>query len=272
MQSMGQGGREGGVGGVVFLDLAKAFDMVDHSILCSKLTRLGFRYGSVCWVESYLNDRYQQTCVEGQMSTVKQVKCGVPQGSILGSLLFICYINDLPLFCRQTKPYIYADDAALIYIYADDAALICIDNDPITVESKLQHVLDVLSEWFKVNKLSVNCAKTKCIMFCSKHSKYKDHRMSLKLNGEYIEHCNEIKYLGLILDKHLGFESHVAKLCSKVNARTKLLWRVRSFIPTNPARILYTALIHPHLGWNDSNSEGQNPGPAKQCALCSTEC
>ncbi len=96
------------------LDLAKAFDTVDHSILIDKLNNMGFRYSAKEWFRSYLHGRSQQTAVDCRLSAVRQVNFGVPQGSILGPLLFICYINDLPLQCRNTLPSLYADDTAVL--------------------------------------------------------------------------------------------------------------------------------------------------------------
>ena len=215
-----QGVDRGCVCGVVSLDLAKAFDTVDHNILLSKLQALGFRYSAKSWFESYLSDRIQQTVVEGHLSFPKQIKCGVPQGSILGPLLFICYINDLQNLCHSCTPYLYADDSALI----------CVDENPLLVSEKLQSDLHKLSVWFKVNKLSVNCTKTNSILFTSQRSRHKNYQLSLTLNDTELNQVREIKYLGLVIDQHLTFESHIMKLCGKISARTGLMWRIRSFI------------------------------------------
>ena len=120
---------------MVSLDLAKAFDTVDHDILLEKLKCIGFRYSATSWFRSYLTDRYQQTCIEDCLSSPRHVKCGVPQGSILGPLLFICYINDLQYMCGNSKPYLYADDSALVYV----------GNTPNDVEINLQSDLNSLS-------------------------------------------------------------------------------------------------------------------------------
>ena len=234
-----QGVDGGSVCGVVSLDLAKAFDTVDHKILVDKLQALGFRYGAKTWFQSYLSDRCQQTIVEGHLSSPKQINCGVPQGSILGPLLFICYINDLVNHCHFCKPYLYADDSALCYV----------DPDPKTVDICLQADLDRLSSWFKVNKLSVNCSKTNCILFTSQRSSQKNYQMSLKLNGEALKQVSNIKYLGLLLDQHLTFDSHVTKLCGKIASRTSLMWRIRSFIPRSLALNLYKSLVYPHFSY-----------------------
>ena len=193
----------GGVCGVVSLDLAKAFDTVDHSILLQKLAALGFRHSCRLWFENYLSDRQQQTCVEDHLSSPRQVKCGVPQGSILGPLLFICYINDLQHLCHQSKPYLYADDSALV----------CIGSDRTDVEQSLQSDLNNLEAWFKVNRLSVNVTKTNTIMFCSQYSRHRNYNMTLSINGSQLSQVKKIKYLGLHVDRHPLRMDYVFSLC-----------------------------------------------------------
>ena len=105
---------EGGACGVLFLDLSKAFDTVDHNVIKLKLKSLGIKESSVSWFDSYLCDRSQYTVVEGSSSHVEQVGAGVPQGSILGPLLFTCYINDLTKYTGSLEPFLYADDTALL--------------------------------------------------------------------------------------------------------------------------------------------------------------
>ncbi len=131
--------------GVLFLDLDKAFNTVCHEILLCKLKNIGFRRSSLTWFESYLSGRNQVTVVGDSVSSQLPVKCGVPQGSILGPLLFICYINDISRNCIYTVPYIYADDTALVVRGVNK-------ND---VEWKLQYDINNLKNWFCYNKLSI---------------------------------------------------------------------------------------------------------------------
>ena len=193
--------------------------------------------GSGNWFLSYLTGRTQQTVVENRLSSPMQVKCGVPQGSILGPLLFILYINDLPLQCRQTIPSLYADDTAIL----------AIGNDPSEVSVKLQSDLNHLYVWFCSNKLSVNCLKTHSMLFTSNRSKFKHDKLTLTLAGETIVQTDEVKYLGLHLDPNLNFDTHVKKVCQKVSVRTKLLWRIRGYITKDLALTLYRSLIEPHF-------------------------
>ena len=207
---------------------------------------MGFRYSVTTWFTSYLTGHTQQTAVENRLSSSREVNCGVPQGSILGPLLFILYINDLPLQCRQTIPFLYADDTAIL----------ATGSSPMEVSHKLQEDLDCLYVWFCSNKLSVNCLKTHSMLFTSNRSKFKNDKMSLNLAGENIVQSDEVKYLGLYLNPHLNFDQHVKIVCQKLNVRTKLLWRLRGFITRDLALTLYRALIEPHLVYCNFILEG----------------
>ncbi len=145
----------GGTCGVLFLDLAKAFDTVDHTILIDKLKLLGFKASTQSWFSSYLQTRSQSTKVGNTISDKSYISCGVPQGSILEPLLFLCYVNDLPFHLNST----------LGFLYADDTALLVRGKDPIELQEKLNLELANVSRWFDANKLSMNISKTKLMHF-----------------------------------------------------------------------------------------------------------
>ncbi len=186
---------------------------------------------------SYLSNRVKYTMVDDHLSSPEQIRCGVPQGSILGPLLFICYINDASRNCVYTTPYVYADDTALLVQGANKEE----------IEWKLQSDIDNLKLGFECNKLSLNCTKTKSMLFCGKRSKHKSESLNIKIDDVTIECVPDMKNLGLVIDKHLTFDIHVNKLCWKLSSRTGLLWRIRSFISKELATTLYTSLIYPHL-------------------------
>ena len=154
-----------------------------------------------------------------------------------GLCFSFCYINDFPRQCSNCLPFIYADDTALL----------AIGENPIDVQTRLQLDLDVLSAWFSQNKLSVNCSKSNAMLFTLNCSKYKDDVLKCTIGGDDIEQTDEVKYRGLHVDPRLNFDSHIAKTCSKMKVRTKLLWRVWSFISKDLAFTLYWSLIEPHL-------------------------
>ena len=141
--------------GVLFLDLRKAFDTVDHEVLLSKLKHIGVRNSSVEWFRSYLDGRSQVTKVNGEISSSAFVTCGFPQGSILGPLLFLIYINDLPIALHELKTNLYADDTAVTIS----------DSNPEILERKLNDALKIIMNWFAVNKLSLNRKKSKIMYF-----------------------------------------------------------------------------------------------------------
>ena len=145
--------------GMVLLDLQKAFDTVDHSVLLQKLKALGLDKSAVGWFHSYLTNREQVSCNEGVHSEKKLITCGVPQGSILGPLLFLIYVNDMALAVN-----------CKLMLYADDSALLVSGKEVVEIEEKLKSELESVSEWLCENKLSLHLGKTESILFGTKHN------------------------------------------------------------------------------------------------------
>lgn len=143
----------------VFLDLAKAFDTVDHGILLKKLEFAGIRGVALDLFKSYFNDRKQTVYVDGIYSDMKSITCGVPQGSVLGPLLFLIYINDIGALNLKSDPNIFADDTAMFYFSSN-----VLDN-----VSDAQRDLDLLKEYFRLNKLTLNINKSKFMNIRSKN-------------------------------------------------------------------------------------------------------
>ena len=217
----------------ILLDLSKAFDTIDHSILIKKLERYGVRGLCLDWFISYLKNRKQFVSIQGADSELANISCGVPQGSILGPLLFIIYINDLPNSCKDILPYLFADDTNGLYRQSKGE----IKND------SLNSVLNELVEWLSQNKLSLNTKKTQLLHFFGYTAD------NLTLNGEIIRSKNylEDKYLGIVLDKWLNFAEHVryvkAKLCKHIN----VLKRLKSIVSKNILLRYYNTYINPSI-------------------------
>ena len=196
------------VGGLVLIDYCKAFDMVDHAILLEKLNVYGVNGSSLTWFKSYLSERRQLVSLPGTKSDITTVRHGVPQGSILGPLLFIVFINDLPLHVSSSDVDLYADDTT-ITSYAD------FRNMSKLQDSLNKAVSEVLS-WASANKLPINDKKTKVLVVTGKRLLSKiDHAPEVSIGDTRLTNVLSAKLLGLEIDHELTFSRHVDNLCKK---------------------------------------------------------
>ena len=186
---------------------------MDHSILRIKLKSLEVKETSISWFISYLENCTQYTCVEGSLSGPQHMNNGVPQGSILGPLLFVCYVNDLQKFCHNLRPFLYADDTALL---VKDK---CFPSLRETLESDFGY----LEQWFAANRLSLNKDKNKAMLFTGKRSPYRNFNLNVRGGDMMIEQVDSIKYLSVHIDRHLSFENHVSSIAKKVNQCTRIM-------------------------------------------------
>ena len=184
---------KGNYTGMVMIDLQKAFDTVDHEILLNKLKAIGLDDLSTSWFSSYLKNRFQKTEVDGIFSDPMVVPCGVPQGSILGPLLFLIYVNDMEaaVSCR-------------LILYADDSALLVSGTSVSVIEETLGHELTFLSKWLVDNKLSIHLGKTESILFGSHKKIRKQSTMKIICGDNEVTAKDNVKYLGVSLDQSLG--------------------------------------------------------------------
>ena len=192
---------EGGLACGVFVDLQKAFDTVEHSILLSKLSHYGVRGLPNDWFKSYLSNRKQFVTVHGKKSRLTNSKHGVPQGSILGPLLFLIYINDLHKSIAHSQ----------VFHFADDTSLIIEGKSLKTLNRSVNRDLKLLSEWLRSNKISLNASKTELILFHPKHKLIKKN-LNFRLSGQKLHPKKETEYLGVLLDENLSFEPYLRKL------------------------------------------------------------
>ncbi len=239
---------EGGACGVLFLDLSKAFDTVDHDIIKIKLKSLGLKEAAITWFSSYLKGRTQQTQVGNSLSSPMHTSSGVPQGSILGPLLFVCYVNDLPKFCKNLQPFMYADDTALLVK----------GKNIMEIQNQLQYDFNQILRWLSANRLSLNAKKTKSMLLCHSRSPLANTTLHINCGETIIEPVRTMKYLGIHLDNHLSFNEHIENTIKKVNQRTRIMWKVRNFIDLNLATYLYKTLIHPLYTYCDFVYDGCN--------------
>ncbi len=224
---------------MIMLDLQKAFDTVDHNILCSKLKVMGIQ--SVDWFHSYLSQRVQFMSVNNTMSEPMNVTCGVPQGSILGPLLFLTYVNDMS---------ISINDKCKLILYADDSAILFPHKDPNVISSTLGSVLEHSSDWLIDNKLSLHLGKTECMLFGPKRKIKQISNFSVKCYDHEINATNVVKYLGVYIDNNLNFEKLVSNIVTKVNGRLKFLYRNAKSLDSRSRKTLSTALIQCYFDYS----------------------
>ena len=227
--------------GVVFLDLKKAFDTVDHTILLKKLTTFNIGPLTVNWFKSYLSDRLQAIKSNGTKSNYLPITCGVPQGSILGPLLFILYINDLYTFLTDST----------VSLYADDTALYTSAKTQIEIKLTLQIELTIVCEWLKANKLTLNSNKTKYVIFGTRQTLTTKPDLNLKVGNDQIDRVTSMKYLGVILDDHLTFDEHITYIINKASKKLGVLRRAREYLNKSTKILLYKSLVLPHLDYCD---------------------
>ena len=229
---------KGNVVGMVLLDLQKAFDTVNHSILLMKLKACGLGNDICNWFASYLTDRQQLVDVSGIFSSKATITCGVPQGSILGPLLFLIYVNDMPAAAKSK-----------ILLYADDSAILASGKTVSEVEKALSDDLQAVSDWLVDNKLSLHLGKTESIVFGSRHKLKSQPKLNISCNGTPISQTDSVKYLGVTIDQFLSFKSMAESVLTKVNARLKFLIRKRDYLNFYTKKLLVMSLIQCHYDY-----------------------
>ena len=218
---------------IIYLDLKKAFDTVSHKILINKLENIGLDLNTITWFTSYLDGRKQQTRINNFCSEYLSMSYGVPQGSVLGPTLFVIYINELALKVK----------GGLIF-YADDTVLFSHDK------LLLQHDLEMVHEWCNENLLTINCKKLQW-MKTNIIRKEVDPGLKFTLGNVNLENVCEYKYLGLTVDSGLSFATHRDILINRVNLKIVFFRKIRKFITTEAAALVYKATILPILEYAD---------------------
>ena len=206
--------------GMVMIDFRKAFDLVDHTLLLKKLKYYKLSEETISWFSSYLMGRKQKVFVNNTFSEAEYIICGVPQGSILGPLLFLLFINDLPL----------SIDNVLTDLYADDTTLYFIDKSQACIEQQLQTALHKLSEWCKENGMLINTTKTKAMLITTpqKRIDLNNNNLQLNYNNEELSVVANDKILGVLIDNNLTWTNHIDVLTKKIVSNLWLLSRIRN--------------------------------------------
>ena len=220
----------------VFIDLRKAFDTIDHVLLLRKLEKMGIRGTANHWLYSYLQNRKQYVSLGKYSSHLSTVLCGVPQGSVLGPLLFILYINDICNVSNLLKLILFADDTNL-FRSGDNLEKL---SREISVE------LSKLNVWFKVNKLSLNVAKTNFIVFSGKK---RVDGVRVTIDSKSLEQVDSTKFLGVIIDERLTWKQHICNMKTKLSKCIAILYKCNRLLETSSLRVLYCSLFLPYLNY-----------------------
>ena len=228
----------------IFLDLSKAFDTLDHTILLEKLKYHGIDGVALAWFRNYLTNRSQFVQINDIESARLAISTGVPQGSILGPLLFILYVNDICTVSEQFYPILYADDTTLI-------STLCVFQSQGTVNgtsAKINQELDKIQKWLKLNKLSLNINKTKYIIFHSTH--YAETNLpdlNLKIDNVAIERVRKFDFLGVTITDTLTWRDHTSKIANKISKSVGVMSRLKFMLHEDTLKLIYNSLVLPHL-------------------------
>ena len=206
---------------MVLIDLQKAFDTIDHDNLLQKLYVIGFSKYSVNWFRSYLTNRTFLVNLGNVSSQPAYVSSGVPQGSILGPLLFLIYINDMSQAAKCN-----------LFLYADDIYLVCQHKDINEIEKQLNKDFESICDWFVDNKLSIHFDddKTKSIILALKFKIKKVRKLNKKYGNIQIKQHSKVKYLGCMLDETMPGETMALSVINKINNKLKFLYRKNRFL------------------------------------------
>ena len=222
----------------VFLDLKKAFDTVNHKVLLKKLEHVGIRGVAHRLFENYLSDRKQFVKLGNTCSNLEIVKCGVPQGSTLGPLLFLLYVNDMHKAIATGNVRLFADDTCILYSGKNINSLAKI----------VDKELSVLSGWFKVNVLSINVKKSNYMIIQNSRKKI-PNGIQINFDDISLVQCTNCKYLGVLIDNNLTWKYHVRKVCNKISPVIGILTKIRHLMPFSILRQVYFTLINCHVNY-----------------------
>ena len=222
---------------LLLIDFSKAFDMVEHNILLQKLYHYGIRGVALSWLKSYLANRKQYVSLNNKHSSIVEMEYGVPQGSILGPLMFIIYINDIPNICEMAK----------FILYADDANIIISGRNLAEIEKEFDHLSKKLENWVNINGLKINLKKTNFMIFSS--CKIENIPFTPKIFNYEIERKINARFLGIIIQENLSWRNHIMAVKAKMSRYVGVLYKLKSIIPFSARKNIFQSFVQSHLNY-----------------------
>ena len=223
--------------GVLFIDLRKAFDCVNHKVLLHKLRSYGVSDQAMSFFSSYLSNRSQTVNFSGVLSEMKEINIGVPQGSILGPLFFIVHINDYPKCLKHST----------VTMYADDTSQSVVGKSSEIIEKMICDDLVCTIEWMKNNKLSLNLEKTECMLIGSSQKLSRCNPLNVIVNDVKISNVQSSKLLGVMVDQNLSWKEHIDFVGGKISKKLGVLRRMSSFMSFDCRYKVYCSIVFPHF-------------------------
>ena len=224
----------------IFFDLSKAFDTVNHKILLEKLNHYGITGSSLSWLCSYLTNRKQCVKIENHYSNFQKIVCGVPQGSILGPLLFLIYINDIQN-CSEILDFV---------LFADDTNIFLSGKNIQKLFTTMNEEISKINSWFETNKLTVNIDKTCYSIFHSqKQNNFVQTAPKLMIGNKSIQRKPFIKFLGVYIDENLKWNHHIKNVVNKICRNIGILYKIRKLLNSHCLKLFYDAFIHSHISY-----------------------
>ena len=222
-------------------DITKCFDTINHAILLKKMSFYGFNYHTSKWFQSYLNKIKQIVSCRNQLSGKCQLQIGVPQGSVLGPLLFLIYVNDINRHVHLGSCNIYADDT-LIY---------CTGNNITELKYNIQKCVTDVHEWYESNKLVINTSKSNVMLLTTRQmlSNMRDTALNVFIGNHKLPQCNSIKYLGVDIDNVLSWNLQTDSISKKLVFRISRLSRLKPVLPSQMLVYIYTSIIQPKIDY-----------------------
>ena len=221
------------------MDLSKAFDTIDHLILLDKLCYYGLRGVALNWFRSYLMGRKQCVVVDGVKSNFQEMTCGVPQGSVLGPLLFLIYVNGIINSSNILRFSLFADDTVVVLSHKNARTLISLVN----IE------LRKLISWFQSNKLLLNQDKAKYILFHLRNMRVPSNLDHIYIDDSILQGVQSLSFLGVTIDENLNWKAHIKSASLKISRSFGVLYKIKHIVPDKVLLMIYNSLILSHLSY-----------------------